>query len=384
MRAPGPPLAGPSVFAETTRLAEALGAVNLGQGFPDTGPAPLLLAALGQVQSGPVHQYSPPQGLASLREAVSRLLAPALGYEPDPASEVTIMAGATEALHAAARVLLRPGDRVVVLEPAYDLYASLVEQAGAEVVGVPLRPGPAGWRLDRDALKQAFEQPVALVVINTPHNPTGTVLTEDELELVAQLVVASDTTALTDEVYDQLAYDRPHRSLAAWPGMRERTVTVGAASKTFSATGWRIGWAVAPAALTAALRASHQVTTFAAPTPLQAAVALALESPELPHYFAQLRQTFRQRRDQLSAALNHAGLPVWPAEGSYFVLADTQSLARSAPESAERLLREVGVAGIPLSAFFLPGATAPNVVRLAFCKSPEVIDEAARRLRRLG
>ncbi|MFC4638424.1 aminotransferase class I/II-fold pyridoxal phosphate-dependent enzyme [Deinococcus hohokamensis] len=382
--APTSPPAGPSIFAETTRLAEALGAVNLGQGFPDSGPAPLLMAALDRVLSGPVHQYSPPQGLLSLREAVARSLTPALGEAPDPETEVTIMAGATEALHAATRVLLRPGDRVVVLEPAYDLYASLIGQTGAQVVGVPLRPGPAGWRLDQDALRRAFEAPVALVVLNTPHNPTGTVLTEEELGLVAELVLASGAAALTDEVYDQLAYDRPHRSLAAWPGMRERTVTVGAASKTFSATGWRIGWAVAPAALSARLRASHQVTTFAAPTPLQAAVALAVNDPAVVGYYAGLRGTFRQRRDQLSAALDQAGLPVWPAEGGYFVLADTRALAPDAAKASERLLREAGVAGIALSAFFLEGAPVPSAVRLAFCKSSAVMDEAVRRLERLA
>lgn len=378
---PAPPQG--SIFADTTRLAEQLGAVNLGQGFPDSGPPPLLETALQTVLMGQVHQYSPPQGLAQLRVAVADSMAPALGYLPDPDAEITITAGATEALYASTRALLRPGDRVVVLEPFYDLYITLIQQAGAQAVGVPLRPGADGWRVDLDALTAAFQDRVAMVIVNTPHNPTGTVLTSEELTALARLIQQSDTVVLTDEVYDQLTYSRPHQPLAAFPGMRERTVTVGAASKTFSVTGWRIGWAVAPASITAALRAVHQYTTFAAPTPLQAAVALALSDPGAGAYYSSLRTSLIQRRDLLSQALQQAGLPAGPAEGGYFLLADTTALSADASDAARRLLQEIGIAGIPISAFYPAAAHVEmaSLVRLAFCKSPAVIDEAVRRLR---
>ncbi|PYE52740.1 aminotransferase class I/II-fold pyridoxal phosphate-dependent enzyme [Deinococcus yavapaiensis] len=381
-RLPAPPTSGESIFAETTRRATQLGAVNLGQGFPDWEPPEVLRSALRDVLTSDVHQYGPPPGFPRLRAVIAASVKDALGFCPDPDTEVTVTVGASEALYEAAAALVERGDEAIVLEPAYDLYAEVLKRAGAHVIGVPLEASPTGWRLDSDRLRAACTPRTKLIVVNTPHNPTGAVLTREELKGLAQVALDFDLFVVSDEVYDRLTFDRPHVPVASLPGMRERTVTVGAASKTFSVTGWRVGWAIASPEVTRRLRAVHQFVTFVAPTPFQAAIAVAMEAAQESGFYRELASSLRAKRDVLSNALKAAGLSPTSAHGGYFVLADTTTVAPTATEAAERLLSEVGVAGIALSAFYLPtsGASAPNAVRFAFCKRDEVLDEAARRL----
>lgn len=385
-RLPASPSTSPSIFAETTRRATELHAVNLGQGFPDWAPPDVLTRALRDALARDVHQYGPPPGAPRLRAAISASVQASLGFRPDPDTEVTVTVGASEALYEAAVTLVSPGDEAIVLEPAYDLYAEVLRRAGATVIGVPLEEAPDGWRLDEDRLRRACTSKTKLIVVNTPHNPTGAVLTRGELEGLARVASAFDVFVVSDEVYDRLTFDRPHVPVASLPGMRERTVTVGAASKTFSVTGWRVGWAIASPEITRRLRGAHQFVTFVAPTPLQEAVAVAMEAAQDGSFYQALAASLRAKRDRLTQALDAAGLSPTPAHGGYFVLADTSGVAPNAPRAAEVLLTEVGVAGIPLSAFYLPGSEseAPNAVRFAFCKRDEVLEEAAHRLSAAG
>lgn len=385
-RLPASPPTSPSIFAETTRRATELHAVNLGQGFPDWAPPDVLTRALRDALSRDVHQYGPPPGAPRLRAAIAASMQASLGFLPDPDTEVTVTVGASEALYEAAVTLVSLGDEAIVLEPAYDLYAEVLRRAGATVIGVPLRGTADGWRLDEDRLRAACTPRTKLIVVNTPHNPTGAVLTRGELEGLARVALEFDLFVVSDEVYDRLTFDRPHVPVASLPGMRERTVTVGAASKTFSVTGWRVGWAIASPEITRRLRGAHQFVTFVAPTPLQEAVATAMEAARDGDFYRDLAASLRVKRDRLMKALASAGLFPTPAHGGYFVLADTSGVAPTATEAAEALLNEVGVAGIPLSAFYLPESRdeAPNAVRFAFCKRDEVLEEAARRLSALG
>jgi N-succinyldiaminopimelate aminotransferase len=370
---------GTSVFAEMTALANQHGAVNLGQGYPDfDGPDFVKRAAVAALRAGH-NQYAPMPGLPALQQAVAAHQKRFYGLEHDPAEEVTIHAGATEALCAAFAALLDPGDEVIVLEPFYDAYLPGIALAQAKPRIVPL--APPDLRLDPHALEEAVTPRTRLLVLNSPLNPAGRVFSREELEAVAEVCVRHDLVAVTDEVYEHIVFEEAHVPIAALPGMRERTVTISSAGKTFSLTGWKIGWSVAAPALAAAVRAVHQFVTFAVATPFQHAAAAALAAPDA--YFARLRAGYRARRDRLCDGLAEIGFGVRPPEGTYFAVADIRPLGYGDDDTFCRTLVErVGVAAIPVSAFTAERRLR-HLVRFAFCKDDATLDEGLRRLRRL-
>lgn len=383
---PAPPLArrlrpfGTSIFAEMTQLAVAHGAVNLGQGFPDfDGPEFARAAAVEAIREG-CNQYARSAGTLELTRAVAEHQRRFYGLEYDPGSEVTICAGATETIAATLLGLLEPGDEVLVCEPAYDSYLAVIALAGAVARVVPLRP--PGFALDAAALEAAVGPRTRAVIVNSPHNPTGRVFDLDELLALAGVARRHDLVALSDEVYEHLVFEGRHVPLASLPGMRERTVTISSSGKTFSLTGWKIGWACAPAPLSAAVRAAHQFLTFTNGTPFQHAIAEALAAPD--GFYATLCEEYRARRQRLCEGLAEAGFDVLAPAGTYFALADARPLGF---EDGAALCRElparVGVAAIPVSAFCQDPAPARHLLRFAFCKRDETLDEGLRRLRRL-
>ncbi|HUO74349.1 MAG TPA: aminotransferase class I/II-fold pyridoxal phosphate-dependent enzyme [Solirubrobacteraceae bacterium] len=361
---------GTTVFTEMTALAMRTGAINLGQGFPDEdGPAAVIEAAVDALRSGH-NQYAPLPGVPALREAVIEHQRRWYGLEVE---DVLITFGATEAIAAALLALCDEGDEVVVLEPYYDSYAACIQFAGAVRRPVTLRP--PSFALDPEALRAAIGPRARVMLLNTPHNPTGRVLTRSELELLASACVEHDLICVTDEVYEHLVYDGEHIPPATLPGMAERTLTISSVGKSFSVTGWKIGWCSGPAELVAAARAVKQYLTFAGGTPLQhaAAVALRLPASELEA----VRDDLRRKRDRLCAGLSDAGLrPLVPA-GTYFINAD---VGGDAVAFCASLPSRCGVVAIPTSVFYDDKAAAPTLVRFAFCKRPEVIDEGALRL----
>ncbi len=368
---------GTTIFSEMTTLAQTHDAVNLGQGFPDDGPpAHVVEAAVAALHAGH-HQYAPGPGVAPLRAAIADHQRRFHGLELDPDDEVSVTFGATEGVAASLLALCERGDEVVVLEPTYDAYIAVIALAGATPVRVALRP--PGFDFDARALRAAITERTRLVLLNSPHNPTGTMLTPDDLDEVAAVCVEHDLLAVTDEVYEHLVYDREHVPLATRPGMRERTVTVSSASKTFSCTGWKVGWACAPPALSAAVRTTKQFLSFAGPTPLQHAAAVALNSPD--EVYTEVTELHRGRRDRLADGLAGLGCEVTPAAGGYFVIADVapfgyedgEAFCRAAPAT-------VGVAAVPVSAFVADPAQVRGLVRFAFCKPDDVLDEGLRRL----
>ena len=374
----------PTVFSEFSALAGRAGAVNLGQGFPDfDGPEVVREAAVGALRRGE-NQYAPGLGAVPLRQAVSEHARRFLGLAVDPDTEVLVTCGATEAIFDAIQGLVDPGDEVVAFQPVYDSYAASVAMAGGVVRPVTLRP-PDGthprWWFDAAELEAAFGPRTRVVLVNTPHNPTGKVFTAGELEQVAALVRRWDAVAVVDEVYGHLVYDGAgHRSLATLPGMRERTLTVSSAAKTFGLTGWKVGWAMGPKVLRDAVLQAHQYVTFAVPTPLQHAVAAALRLPD--GYFVELQADYARRRAKLLAALEACGLVPWSPEGAYFACVDVAGRGFADDDAFCRdLTTRVKVAAIPLSAFYVDRSAAPCVARFAFCKSDATLDEAARRLR---
>ncbi len=366
---------GTTIFTEMTALAERTGAINLGQGFPDSdGPSEVIEAAVGALRSGH-NQYAPLPGVPALREAVREHQHAWYGLEPE---DVLITFGATEAIAAALLALCDPGDEVVVLEPYYDSYAACIGFSGAVRRPVTLRPPDFG--LDVDALRAAASgERARVVLVNSPHNPTGRVLTRDELGAIASLCVERDLICITDEVYEHLVYEGEHVPLATFPGMAERTLTVSSVGKSFSFTGWKIGWCSGSEALVSAVRTVKQFLTFAGGTPLQhaAAAALRLDSS----YVEALRDDLRIKRDLLCSGLSAAGLkPLTPA-GTYFVNAEVGvDAARFCAELPERC----GVVAIPTSVFYDDEQAARGLVRFAFCKRAEVIAEASERLSRLA
>ncbi|HEU4539081.1 MAG TPA: aminotransferase class I/II-fold pyridoxal phosphate-dependent enzyme, partial [Polyangiaceae bacterium] len=353
---------------------------NLAQGFPDfDGPELVKRAARRAIDEGQ-GQYSPSIGAPVLRHALARGRRLAHGLDYDPDAGVTVGCGATEMVFAAILGLCDEGDEVVLFEPFYDSYRAAVALAGARARVVTLEP--PGFGFDPAALAAAFTDRTRVVVLNTPHNPTGKVFSRDELEAVAALCRRHDAVCVADEVYEHLVYEGQHLSIAALPGMAERTVTVSSMSKTFSLTGWRVGWAFAPPDLSAALRGVHQFATFAAPMPLQLACAEALEQGGAE--IARLRDDLRARRDLLAGALASAGLEPYPAAGAYFVCAGFGRYPAFADDVAfcRFLTRDVGVAAIPPSAFH-EGKRPTNYVRFVFCKREETLRAAAERLARL-
>jgi len=370
---------GTSVFTEMTALAERHRAVNLGQGFPSfDGPEFVKEAAAAAMRAGH-NQYAPMPGVVSLRESIAAHQGRFYGLEYDPATEITDHAGATEALCATVAGLLEPGDEVVVFEPFYDAYLPGIALAQARPRVVALEAPE--FRLEPDALEAAVSSRTRLLLLNSPCNPAGRVFDRGELALIAETCRRHDLVAVTDEVYEHIVFDGAHLPLATLPGMRERTVTISSAGKTFSFTGWKVGWSCAAAELTAAVRAVHQFVTFAVATPFQHAMAQALAAPDA--FFRQLGDDYRARRDRLCRGLAEVGLGVRPPEGTYFALADVRPLRFTDDEVfCRHLVESVGVAAIPMSAFTVDGHVR-HLVRFAFCKDEATLDEAVRRLRRL-
>ncbi|MFA3877427.1 pyridoxal phosphate-dependent aminotransferase [Streptomyces sp. MMCC 100] len=380
---------GTTIFAEMSALAVRTGAINLGQGFPDTdGPEEVREAAVRALRDGRGNQYPPGPGVPELRAAVAGHQHRRYGLSYDPDTEVLVTAGATEAIAAALLALVEPGDEVVALEPYYDSYAACIAMAGGTRVPVTLRPhtgdapGAEGcFRLDLDELRDAVTDRTRLLLLNTPHNPTGTVLTRAELTAIAELAVERDLLVVTDEVYEHLVFGTAeHIPLASFPGMRERTVTIGSAGKTFSFTGWKVGWVTAAPALLTAVRSAKQYLTYVASGPFQYAVAEALALPE--SYFAAYREDMEGKRDLLATGLAEAGFGVYRPAGTYFVTTDIRPLGerdgfafcRSLPERA-------GVVAVPNAVFYDHREEGAPFVRFAFCKRTPVLEEAVRRLK---
>lgn len=381
-----------TVFTEMSLLAQRTGAVNLGQGFPDVdGPEHFRELAVAALRAGR-NQYPPLGGEPELRSAVAAHQARHYGIELDPATEVTVTTGATEALAAAVLALTEPGDEVVTLEPYYDSYAAAIALAGAEHRTVPLVATPDGFRLDLEALDVAVGPRTRLVLLNTPHNPTGTVLTHAELEAVAAAARRHDALVLTDEVYEHLTYDgTAHVPIATLPGMAERTLTVSSAGKTLSFTGWKVGWLSGPAELVRAVRTVQQYLTFVSGAPFQPAVAAALRDDDgaTGAWVRDLAGSLARRRDLLVEGLVTAGFEVVVPRGTYFVVADGAPLGF--PDGAElcrRLPELAGVVGVPVAAFCRAGSDVANAlgsrVRFTFVKRDEVLARAVDGLRRLS
>lgn len=376
---------GTTIFTEMSALALERGAINLGQGFPDfPGPAFVKEAAAAAIDAD-INQYAPMPGLPRLRQAVAAQWERDYGRAIDWQHDVTITSGATEALCDATLALVDPGEKVIIFEPAYDAYGPDITLAG----GIPLpvrlyQPDNhhATWWFDSAELRSAFAHRPALIIINTPHNPTGKVFTRSELELIAELCQEYDTIALTDEVYDRLVFNgATHVPLATLPGMWDRTLTLNSAGKTFSVTGWKIGYAVGPAHLNRALRQAHQWVTFATSSPLQEAIAVALEQAPVNGYYRNLLHDYDERRARLEQALNAAGLPTLPVEGAYFISADISALGWTDDRAFCRwLTTEIGVAAIPTSVFYSNPADTPYLARFCFAKRLETLDAAAERL----
>ncbi|MEV4813488.1 pyridoxal phosphate-dependent aminotransferase [Micromonospora avicenniae] len=378
---------GTTIFAEMSALAVRTGAVNLGQGFPDTDGPPEMLAAAAEALRSGQNQYPPGPGIPALRAAVAAHQRRFWGLEYDPDGEVVVTAGATEAVAAAILALCEPGDEVVCFEPYYDSYAASIALAGAVRRPVTLRPDTGGrYAFDPDALRAAFGPRTRLMLLNSPHNPTGKVFTPAELTLIAELCQEHDAYAVTDEVYEHLVFtdaSAPHLPLATLPGMRERTLRISSAGKTFSCTGWKVGWASGPTRLVSALLRVKQFLTFVNAAPLQPAAAVALGLPD--EYFAGFRAGMQARRDQLVGGLNDAGFDVLAPEGTYFVTADVTPLGgRDGVEFCRSLPQRCGVVAVPTQVFYDDAEAGRRLVRFAFCKRPEVLTEAVTRLRRLA
>ncbi|MFF4318318.1 pyridoxal phosphate-dependent aminotransferase [Streptomyces sp. NPDC001568] len=372
---------GTTIFAEMSALAARTGSINLGQGFPDTdGPAEIAEAAVRAVRDGRGNQYPPGPGVPELRTAVAEHQRRFYGTAYDPDTEVLVTAGATEAIAASLLALLEPGDEVIALEPFYDSYAACIAMAGA--VRVPLTLRAPHFRPDLDALRDAITPRTRLLLLNTPHNPTGTVLTREELTVIAELAVERDLLVVTDEVYEHLVFEGSHIPLASLPGMRERTVTISSAGKTFSFTGWKVGWLTAPPALVSAVRSAKQFLTYVSSGPFQYAIAEALALPD--SYYDTFRADLAAKRDLLADGLAAAGFEVFRPQGTYFITTDVSPLGEKDGLAFCRALPDrCGVVAIPNQVFYDDTAAGATQVRWAFCKKAEVLQEAVHRLGRL-
>jgi aspartate/methionine/tyrosine aminotransferase len=376
-----------SVIREMTRQAMLFGAVNLAQGFPDF-PAPAeIKQAAQQAVAADVNQYAITWGAKNLRNAIARQMGVWQGISVDPEKEITVCCGSTEAMISTLLAVCNAGDDVVIFEPFYENYGPDSVLSGAKPKFVKLRPpvddGGGDWTFDEKELRRAFDRNTKAVILNTPNNPTGKVFTRAELELIRDLCVEFDVLAITDEIYEHILYDgTEHISMVSLDGMRERTVTINGMSKTYSVTGWRVGWAVAPETITNAIRKVHDFLTVGAPAPLQEAGTVALSLP--PEYYTKLAEGYRVRRDHLMPALTAAGFQVFRPRGAYYVMTDISAFGFADDvEFTKYLVKEIGVAAVPGSSFYRDPKDGARQVRFAFCKRPETLDAAAGKLANL-
>ena len=371
---------GTTIFAEMSALAVASGSINLGQGFPDEdGPVEVADAAIEAIRTG-VNQYPPGPGIEALRVAIAEHQKRFWGIDIDPATEVLVTAGATEAIAASVLALCDPGDEILAFEPTYDSYTAVAAMAGARLRPVTLHP-PA-YDADVERLASLVTDRTRLLLLNTPHNPTGKVFTVEELEGIARVCVEHDLIAVTDEVYEHLVFDGEHRPLCTFPGMAGHTVTISSAGKTFSYTGWKIGWATGPEELVTAVRTAKQFLTYVNGAPVQPAVALGLGLGD--DFYADLRDTLLSKRDVLCEGLRAAGFEVFVPQGTYFATVDIRPVGGDdGLEFCRSLPERCGVVAVPSSVFYEDPASGRHLVRFAFCKRTEVLTEAAERLARL-
>ena len=367
-----------SVIREMTRVAQQHGAINLAQGFPDFPMPEAMKDAACAAIHGDINQYAITWGAPALRIGIAEKYRRWYDMPVDPDKEITVTCGATEAMAAVFLALLNPGDEVIIFEPWYENYGPDAILAQATPRYVPLEP--PHWRFDPDVLRAAFNTKTKAIIVNTPHNPTGRVLTREEIGFIADLCIEHDVWAITDEIYEHIRYAGGHHVLATWPGMRERTVTISGLSKTFSCTGWRLGYAIAPERESVAIRKVHDFLTVGAPAPLQAAAAVGMAFD--PDYYNHLSLDYRARRDSLLPVLAEAGFTFSTPEGAYYVLADFSGLSDKDDAAFARwMAAEIGVAGVPGSSFYHAGAgRGKSMIRFAFCKKQETLDRAAERL----
>lgn len=372
---------GVTIFTEMTELAREHDAINLGQGFPNWDGAEFVkAAALASLRAGGTDQYPPSPGIPQLRAALADGYGPKLGRDLDPDTEITVTTGCTEALAAAMLGLVDPGDEVILIEPFYDAYPADVSVAGGIPRFVTLRP--PDFAIDPDELRAAFGPKTRAIIFNSPHNPTGRVFTDAELSLVADLCTEHDVIAVSDEVYEEMTYDSSHRRLATYPGMWDRTLTLSSLGKTFSLTGWKVGWSIGPRDLTAAVRSAHQFLTFTTPTPVQHGAVAALSASA--SFYDDMRYDYRQKRDLLAAGLQEVGLEVFLPEGTYFLMARHASLGLGDDrEFCRYLVERARVAAIPPSVFYSTPGAGSELVRFAFCKDQGTLIEALERMRAL-
>jgi N-succinyldiaminopimelate aminotransferase len=369
---------GTTIFAEMSALAVTTGAVNLGQGFPDTdGPREIAAAAAAAIMEGRGNQYPPGAGIPELRQAVAAHQKRFYGFDLDPDTQVLVTAGATEAIAAALIALMEPGDEAIAFEPYYDSYAASVAMAGGTRVPVTLRP--PDFRPDLDALRAAITPRTRLILLNSPHNPTGVVFTPGELARIAELACEHDLLVISDEVYEHMVFDGTHLPIASLPGMAERTVTISSAAKIFSFTGWKIGWVTGSPEVVTAVRTVKQFLTYVSGGPFQYAVAQALALPD--SYYASIADDLRPKRDFFCDGLVKAGFEVYRPAGTYFITTDVRPLGYTdGMEFCRELPRRAGVVAIPSSVFYDNAEAGRSQVRFAFCKKQEVLAEALARL----
>ena len=369
---------GNTIFGEMSALAMATGSVNLGQGFPDTdGPTEVLEAAVSAIREGRGNQYPPAIGVPELRHAIVAHQKRFYDLTFDADTEVLVTCGATEAIASVLLSLLSTGDEVVAFEPFYDSYAACISMAGAKRVGVTLHA--PDYALEIDALRKAITQRTRMLLLNTPHNPTGKVFTPAELEAIAALAVEHDLLVMADECYEHLVFEGEHIPIATLPGMRERTITVGSGGKTFSVTGWKVGWITSTPELASAVRCSKQFLTYVSSGPFQYAIAVGLRLPD--SYFSAFTENLRLRRDVLSAGLEKAGFDVMPTQGTFFLTVDITPLGGTdGLEFCRELPHRCGVVAVPTQVFYDNVEAGRRLVRFAFCKRLDVLDEACRRL----
>jgi aspartate/methionine/tyrosine aminotransferase len=379
---------GNSIFAEMTGLAIKHGAVNLSQGFPDfDGPQVAKQAAIDAINAGH-SQYARMQGVPILNKAIASSWSKRGYGDVDPDACITVTSGCSEAIVCAVIGLLNPGDEIVIFEPYFDFYTAAAAMAGAAARFVAIRPptnGGTAFSIDEAELRRAFTPRTTAIIVNSPHNPTGKVFTRDELSLIADLCVKHGVVAITDEVYEHLTYEPslPHIPLCTFPGMADLTITLSSMGKSYSLTGWKVGWAIAPPHLTAGFRAAHQFNTFSTATPLQHGAAAAITNPG--DSIRSLKTLFTSNRDRLSAALSSAGLNVFPSHGTYFLMADHSPLGLGDDRAfCKHLIEHAGVAAIPPSVFYNRPDLGRNLVRFAYCKKTQTMDEAISRLAKIG